>query len=216
MNHNTCSKKILPSFSLVILASLAAALSMPNLPAGENTDRRQAMAEEAEDNAFQADTSADRQTYIAQDTREIKTWNQRIDQFAAPFLDEFLKNDTDRQNFEQIRARQLVLEKKTRDAQATFKKTVSRFGTKNSRQYDNALDAEGKVVDANMKELKKDRKQIDQLVTKTLKQVRDAARSEKDPALKKALMEKAQRANDGWTTHKLPVDPKKPLPAPPK
>jgi len=213
MNHNTCSKKTPPSFPLVILAALAAALSTPMLPAAKNNNN-------ADKRAVQADADNDKQVSIVRDAKEIRTWNQRIDQFAAPFLDEFLKDDAERKNFEQMRVRQLVLEKKTRDALMTFKKTVSRHSAGDKtmllQEYTDAINAEGAVVDTNMKELKKDRKQIDQLMAKTLKQVRDAAKSEKDPALKKTLLDKAQRATDGWTTHKLPLDPKKPLPAPPK
>jgi hypothetical protein len=208
-NINPLRKIILPRLAL---AALAAALSMPVPSAAKGKDPNRQEEE--------ADAANDKQASIVRDAKEIRWWNQRIDQFAAPFLDEFLKDETERKNFEQIRVRQLALEKKTRETLATFKKAASRHSTGDStlllREYSDAIDAEGVVVDKNMKELKKDRKQIDQLMTKTIKSVRDAAKTEADPARKKELLEKAQRANDGWTIRKLPVDPKKPLPAAPK
>jgi CO dehydrogenase/acetyl-CoA synthase alpha subunit len=93
---------------------------------------------------------------------------------------------------------------------------------KNSVGYDDDMASYRKTteiaedaVNKNMNELIADRKKISQIMTKVLKQVRDTAKTEQDPAKKKDLLDKAKRASDGWN-RKLPVDPKKPLPEPPE
>jgi len=144
-------------------------------------------------------SESDRRYGLKKEARAITIWNMRIDQHVAPFLKEFLKDEEERASFEALRIKHLILERKTRAVAA-------------ESLWGRALDAAENTVSENKKAMRADRKLIGQIVTKTVKQVRESAKTETDAARKKELLDRAKQASK-WM--RLKVDENKPLPAAP-
>jgi len=148
---------------------------------------------EAEQAAAQA-ASKNRIPDFFENGKNILFWNLAVDQFAKPFLEEFSKDAADNKCFEETRVKHLVLERKTRRAVTVLKPLFEKKTPPDQASFEKA---EG-IVAANQIAIQTDDKKIGEIMTKVIKQVTKAAKSEKNPAKKKEMLDKAKKAEDGW------------------